>query len=357
MQIYNVVKIMYAIGCSKAVTQVIFYPMLVKLARRLRIRNSIVWRTNTEDFGDITQFDIVASVLGFGLGVAWLTVAFTVRHPESNTFFWITQNVMGACMCIMFLSVIKLNSIRVASILLVVAFAYDIFFVFITPLIFKGESVMITVATSGGPPKADPSWCEKYPDDVNCQGGDPLPMLFTIPRLGDYMGGASLLGLGDIVLPGLLLSFAARLDAAKLLLGVIAGGNGSTTAYTCREDECWGAFRICNGGYFAPLVVAYAVGLFMANTAVYLMNMGQPALLYLVPCCLGTIGYMGWRRHELSELWHGPKVFRTADTLLYGEEVDGEEDPGHSQVPTDEDMEAPVAPSAVDGDVPLLSMS
>lgn len=321
----------------------------------MRIRDKIVWRTNTEDFGDITQFDIAAGLIGFGLGVAWLVVAFTVRHPENNTFFWITQDVMGACMCIMFLSIIKLNSIRVASILLVVAFLYDIFMVFITPYIFHGESVMITVATSGGPPKADPSWCEKYPDDEGCQGGDPLPMLLTVPRIGDYQGGASLLGLGDIVLPGLLLSFAARLDAAKRLLGVISGGNGTTNSYTCREDRCGGAFTICNGGYFAPLVVAYAIGLFMANAAVYLMNMGQPALLYLVPCCLGTICYMGWRRNELNDLWHGPKVIRTADTLLYGEEYGDDSDPGLAQLPTEEGLEAPSAPSAQEGDIPLLA--
>ena len=80
-----------------------------------------------------------------------------------------------------------------------VAFFYDIFFVFVTPLLFKGKSVMITVATSGGPPELDPSWCEKYPDDPGCRGGEPLPMLLTMPRIGDYMGGASLLGLGDIV--------------------------------------------------------------------------------------------------------------------------------------------------------------
>lgn len=349
------VKVLYAVGCSKAVSQVIFFPLITKVARRLRIRDKIVWRTNTEDFGDITQFDIIAGVFGFGLGCAWLIVAFTVRHPENNTFFWITQDVMGACMCIMFLSIIKLNSIRVASILLVVAFLYDIFMVFITPLIFNGESVMITVATSGGPPKADPSWCEKYPDDVNCQGGDPLPMLLTVPRIGDYQGGASLLGLGDIVLPGLLLSFAARLDAAKGLLGVISGGSRATAAYTCREDRCGGAFSICNGGYFSPLVVAYALGLFMANAAVYLMNMGQPALLYLVPCCLGTICYMGWRRNELNDLWHGPKVIRTCDTLLYGEAHGGVGDPGLAPVPTEEGLEAPVAPSAQEGDVPLLT--
>ena len=83
--------------------------------------------------------------------------------------------------------------------LLIVAFFYDIFFVFVTPLIFSGKSVMITVATSGGPPTLDPAWCEKYPDDPGCQGGQPLPMLFQIPRLGDYQGGSSLLGLGDIV--------------------------------------------------------------------------------------------------------------------------------------------------------------
>ncbi len=93
---------MYAIGCSKAVSQVIFFPLLAKLARRFRIRDKIVWQTGTEDFGDISQFDIIAGILGFGLGLAWLVVAFTVRHPENFTFFWITQDVMGSCMCIMF---------------------------------------------------------------------------------------------------------------------------------------------------------------------------------------------------------------------------------------------------------------
>jgi len=47
------------------------------------------------------------------------------------------------------LQVIKLNSLNVAAILLLVAFFYDIFFVFISPLVFS-KSVMITVATSGG---------------------------------------------------------------------------------------------------------------------------------------------------------------------------------------------------------------
>ena len=205
------------------------------------------------------------------------------------------QNVMGACICIMFLSTIQVNSIKIASILLIAAFFYDIFFVFVTPLLTKGgKSIMVDVATSGGPPKADPAWCEKYPDDPDCFGGDPMPMLFTIPRFFDYAGGSSLLGLGDIVLPGLLISFACRYDEAKAFIGLQSGGanRGVRSDITCRE----------NGGYFLPLVISYAIGLAMANTAVYVMQMGQPALLYLVPCCFGTISFFfSWLEERRDE--------------------------------------------------------
>jgi len=331
-KIYSVVKIMYAFGCSRALMQVIFDPLWT----RILSKNKVIYATGTIDFGDITLVDVLAFVSGYTWGIVWLIVAMTVRHAEQNVFFWVTQDIMGACMCIMFLSIIKINSMRVASILLLVAFFYDIFFVFITPLLFKGESVMITVATSGGPPKADPSWCEKYPDDVNCQGGDPLPMLLTMPRFFDYQGGSSLLGLGDIVLPGLLLSFAARLDAAKELLGVLRGGGGGT-------------MMTGGGRYFWPLVASYGIGLAMANFAVYWMNMGQPALLYLVPCCLGTMGVLGYSKGELAGLWHGPKAVVTADSILYGGSTITEG--GAMQpLPTEDDLadEAPVPQSALD---------
>ena len=169
-KIYRFVKVMYAFGCSSAMMQVIFLPLIQGVARRFQVRDKIVWRTGTADFGDITHFDIIAGFLSYLLGGVWLYMSFTLRHPDENIFYWVMQDIMGTCMCIVFLGVIKLNSIKVATILLISAFCYDIFMVFITPYLFKGESVMITVATSGGPPKADPSWCEKYPDDVNCQG-------------------------------------------------------------------------------------------------------------------------------------------------------------------------------------------
>lgn len=145
---------------------------------------------------------------------------------------------------------------------------------------------------------------------------DPLPMLFTVPRINDYAGGSSLLGLGDIVLPGLLLSFASRYDEAKRLVGASHSPRlGRTSQDTCSK----------NGGYFIPAVIAYAIGLAQANIAVYVMQMGQPALLYLVPCCLGIIVFLGWKRGELSDLWNTPKVLASCDDILYGAEQPTEE--------------------------------
>lgn len=327
--------------------QIGIHPLLKRIRKHFGASDPIAWRTGTEDFGDITVTQIISFAISYCIALAWLWVAFTDRNAETRAFFWITQNIFGSCMCIMFLKTIRLNSIEVASMLLVVAFFYDIFFVFITPYIFS-KSVMITVATSGGPPKADAAWCEKYPDDSDCQGGNPLPMLLTIPRFFDYQGGASLLGLGDIVLPGLLLSFAARYDAAKSLVGVMGGGSGRMPTH-CPEQRLLSTC-LCFRGYFGPLVIAYAVGLFMANAAVYLMEMGQPALLYLVPCCLGTMGYIGWRQGELQDLWGGPRAIKAADAILYGEEPSGSSLGAHAPLPIDDmDFDALASPpSAID---------
>ncbi|CAN0400545.1 unnamed protein product, partial [Ectocarpus sp. 12 AP-2014] len=103
---------------------------------------------------------------------------------------------------------------QVATFLLCLAFLYDIFWVFLSPQLF-GESVMVKVAT-GGEITQDPTFCEKYPTSDGCQVGaccvESLPMLLELPRLWDYTGGYAMLGLGDIVIPGLLLSFAHRYD-------------------------------------------------------------------------------------------------------------------------------------------------
>ena len=66
-------------------------------------------------------------------------------------------------------------------------------------------------------------------------------------------------------------------------------------------------------GYFFPLMVAYSFGLFLAFFAFCLMEIGQPALLYINPCLLGTLAVLG--RKNLKDLWDGPEVMQLADKL------------------------------------------
>lgn len=117
-----------------------------------------------------------------------------------------------------------------------------------------------------------------------------------------------------------MLSFAARFDAAKALVGISSGGRQQQVAdvIECTGNGAGFFGSVTRGPYFVPLVIAYAIGLMMANVAVYVMEMGQPALLYLVPCTLGTVSYLGWKRGDLRALWEGPKVLQLADSIVYG---------------------------------------
>lgn len=43
-------------------------------------------------------------------------------------------------------------------------------------------------------------------------GEDGIPMLLKIPRMFDTWGGYSIIGFGDIILPGLLVAFSLRFE-------------------------------------------------------------------------------------------------------------------------------------------------
>lgn len=302
-QFYTAVTVLYGLACSGAMAQLIFHPIFAKVSLWLGYSNWISTALCPKVLfcgcNDITVLDVLASLAGYAIGASWIYVWFTSNDPSQNAFYWITQNVMGACICILFLNTLRLNSIKVATVLLIAVFIYDIFFVFLSPYFFGGDSVMVTVATTGGPAAVSADYCEKYPSDGQCKEGQPLPMLLTIPRIDDYRGGSSLLGLGDIVLPGLLISFAARLDEAKRLVG-------GHTSFQIRMPPRF--------GFFGYVMVAYAIGLLLAIIAVVVMQRGQPALLYLVPATLGTFLVLG--RHELKDLWKGPQVLVWADRLV-----------------------------------------
>ena len=198
---------------------------------------------------------------------------------QNASYAWLFQDLFGICLCVLFLSVIKLSSLRVASLLLCMAFCYDIFFVFISPHLFGERDG--AVATGKAPTK-DADYCEKYPDDKDCQSQS-LPMLLLLPRF-DGLSGYTMLGLGDIVLPGLLVAFAARCDACAL------------------QRRC-----------FPLMVCGYAVGLAMANVAVAYFAQGQPALLYLVPCTLGPFLHAAQRDGTFADALAGAALAARSD--------------------------------------------
>ena len=93
----------------------------------------------------------------------------------------------------------------------------------------------------------------------------------------------SILGLGDIVLPGLLAALCHCWDVVVRPRPVLAG-------------------------HFVWAVLAYATGLcltYMALMFSWFGRSGQPALVWIVPVMLGTVGVSGLCRGDLGALWRG----------------------------------------------------
>ncbi|KAK9082716.1 hypothetical protein Scep_029187 [Stephania cephalantha] len=223
--------------------------------------------------GEVYVLSLVVLPFCLAFAILWIT------HQRAS-YAWIGQDVLGICLMINVLQLARLPNIKVASVLLCCAFVYDIFWVFISPLIFH-ESVMIAVA------RGDNS------------GGEAIPMLLRIPRFFDPWGGYDMIGFGDILFPGLLVAFALRYDRANKK-GIFSGyflwiviGYGV------------GASRYAYASFFCYNEVAAALRLFITYLGLYLMDgHGQPALLYLVPCTLGLIVILGCIRGELKRLWN-----------------------------------------------------
>ncbi|KAI3719453.1 hypothetical protein L6452_20352 [Arctium lappa] len=195
------------------------------------------------------------------LGVSPFCIVFAVVWAvyRKISFAWIGQDILGIALIITVIQIIRVPNLKVGTVLLSCAFLYDIFWVFVSKWWFD-ESVMIMVA------RGDKS------------GEDGIPMLLKIPRMFDPWGGYSIIGFGDIILPGLLVAFSLRYD--------------------------WLSNKSLRAGYFLWAMFAYGLGLLITYVALNLMDgHGQPALLYIVPFTLGTLLTLGKQRGDLKHLW------------------------------------------------------
>ncbi|XP_021820817.1 signal peptide peptidase-like 2 [Prunus avium] len=204
---------------------------------------------------------ILGAVSYLTLAVSPFCIAFAVLWAvfRNVSFAWIGQDILGIALIITVLQIVRIPNLKVGTVLLSCAFLYDIFWVFVSKKLFH-ESVMIVVASG------------------DKSGEDGIPMLLKIPRMFDPWGGFSIIGFGDILLPGLLVAFSLRYD--------------------------WLANKTLRAGYFLWAMMAYGLGLLITYVALNLMDgHGQPALLYIVPFTLGTFLTLGKKRGDLQILW------------------------------------------------------
>jgi minor histocompatibility antigen H13 len=194
-----------------------------------------------------------------------------VGNSYFRTKHWTLNNVLGLAFCVQGISMFSIGSYKIAAILLVGLFFYDIFWVFGTP-------VMVTVAK-----KLD----------------GPIKLLFprSLEMNDDGKLNLSLLGLGDIVIPGFLVSFMLRFDANL-----------------ARVPLAYNPSLSFPKPYFTCVLFSYVLGLGLTLFIMARFNAAQPALLYLVPATLGSTLALATARGELGELWS------------FSEEEEGEED-------------------------------
>jgi len=196
---------------------------------------------------------------------------FTTKH-------WALNNVLGICFCVQGIEKFSLGTYKIGAILLIGLFFYDIFWVF-------GTEVMVTVATK-------------------LEG--PIKILFPRSLVPDPKTGKialSLLGLGDIVIPGFFLALLLRFDAENASLMSIPVDVHATFPKP----------------YFHSCLVAYVCGLATTLYVMIAFNAAQPALLYLVPACLISSLTCAFVRGEMGLLFQ------------YTEEMEEEEKEGEGK--------------------------
>lgn len=197
----------------------------------------------------------VSDILALMGSAAFSAVYFQTKH-------WTMNNVFGICFCLQGIERFSLGTYKIGAILLVGLFFYDIFWVF-------GTEVMVTVAKS-------------------LDG--PIKLLFPRSIVPDATTGKlemSLLGLGDIVIPGFFLALLLRFDA-----------HNANVAYF--PTNVHAKFP---KPYFHSALVGYVLGLATTLYVMIVFEAAQPALLYLVPACLGSSLLCAAVRGEMKELF------------------------------------------------------
>lgn len=221
--------------------------------------------------------------------------------------WWLT-NILGLSFAYSALQIMSPTTHWTGTMLLSALFFYDIYFVFFTPLMVTVAKKLDIPAKLLFPRPSGPN------DDPNKQS-------------------LAMLGLGDIVLPGMMIGLALRFDLylfylrkqstralpkeesskdkeeenelVKIEWQPAAGGWGERFWTTRGISDMEGKEQ---GGrfpktYFNASLIGYSIGLITTLGVMQVYGHAQPALLYLVPCVLGCIWGTALLKGDIALMW------------------------------------------------------
>ncbi|GAA5908683.1 hypothetical protein JCM8208_002187 [Rhodotorula glutinis] len=194
-------------------------------------------------------------------------VAVLISLAQVYTGNWVLSNVVALTFAYNAISLLYLDSFITGSVLLAGLFFYDIWWVFGSKRVFgSGANVMVDVAKSFD-----------------------APIKIVFPKDLSTASDFTLLGLGDIVLPGIFLALALRFDYHLALERVAVPFKPHAERFA--------------KPYFYTCFAAYIIGLATTILAMHTFRAAQPALLYLSPACIASVAACALVRGEGAKLW------------------------------------------------------
>ncbi|CAI2370600.1 unnamed protein product [Moneuplotes crassus] len=186
-------------------------------------------------------------------------------HTTKN---WILNNTLAMSFSVYFLDKLLVTNYKNAVIYLLGMMLYDIFWVF-------GSDVMVTVASQFD-----------------------YPIRLLIPQApGSVQMKFSILGIGDIALPGIYCAMMFRYDFMRHI-------TASKESFTISNFESVKESLSFHKPYFTASVVGYMLGLLTTTTIYRLYSSAQPALLYINPFMLITTLLASIYWGEFKGLFH-----------------------------------------------------
>lgn len=260
---------------------------------------------NMKDFIELAKIVLAyleKNIVAFTPTISTVIIPFLDTLATATKLFhkhFFINNILGVSFCIQAIEKVSIGSYYIGTILLSGLFFYDIFWVFAT-------EVMVSVAKNlDGPIKLL------------------FPRKFKDINIPDSKNEFSLLGLGDIVIPGFFIALLLRFDAVNAKVNkdsytspfakpffignIISYALGlSVTIGVMMSPAEWNAIALKHLKELTPFIN-------YGDFEFKFFHNAQPALLYLVPFCIGGSMLVGLATGKFNQMMKYNEETKAAD--------------------------------------------